>query len=233
MKKVLILVVSSQKPPYDVMMQTALDTWDSFEVEGVETIYYCGAPIKENTNKIIYFPIREEYANMGHKMLEAFQWAVKNKEFDYIARVNSSCYVDKKQLIKYIQTLEADNVFAGLEVKDDPKWMLGGGQFVLSRDLIYKVLENKDKWNHSLMEDVALSHLISNMGIDYTKGIACSINQKDGEWLLLSYGGCDNFLFTDFADVKKNSTHHFYRVKQDYQRYLDKIIMENLYKVLK
>lgn len=231
MKKVLILVVSSQKPPYDVMMQTALDTWDSFEVEGTETIYYCGSPRKDNTHKVIYFDIREGYDTMGYKMLEAFDWALKNKEFDYIARVNSSCYVDKNELIKYVQTLESDKVFAGVEIKDKVNWCWGGLQFIISKDVIQSVVDNKDKYNHSLMEDMAISHLVKDIGFEFTAGRGCSIDKMDKCWRLMPYGTCDAFEFTNFEDVKK-ANQFFYRVKMDGQRYIDKYLMQELFKVL-
>ena len=42
MKKVLILVLSCETPPYNKMVDTSKSTWDSIEVDGVETIYYFG-----------------------------------------------------------------------------------------------------------------------------------------------------------------------------------------------
>lgn len=231
MKKALILVVSSQKPPYLEMINTSLSTWDSFNIEGIETIYYCGQPVKQNTDKIIYFNWKEGYNTMGYKMLDAFDWALNNKEFDYIARVNSSCYVDKKQLIKHIQSLENSNVFAGVEIKDKKNWLWGGMQFILSKDIVKKVVENKDKWNHSLMEDMALSHLIYDLGMSYTEGKGCSIDKTNGQWRLMPYGEGEAFNFNDFKEVKRLN-HFFYRVKQDGERHVDKWIMEQLFNVL-
>lgn len=233
MRRVLILVVSSQKPPYDVMMQTALDTWDSFEVEGVETIYYCGAPKKDNTNKVIYFDIREGYDTMGYKMLEAFDWVLNNKEFDYIARVNSSCYVDKKELIKHVQTLTESSY--GLIVpssENEPSWYWGGGQIIVSKETVQKIVENKDKWNHSVMEDLGFSRMLNTLGIEYNNGKAASIDKLEKSWRFMPYGGGAPFTFTDFNDLK-NTTHFFYRVKMDGQRYIDKYLMNELFKVLK
>lgn len=214
------------------MIETSLNTWDSVEVEGVETIYYCGAPVKENTNKIIYFPIREDYANLGHKFLEALHWAKENKEFDYIARVNSSCYVDKKELIKHVQDLKEDAY--GLIVpasEHEPKWIWGGGQFILSKKVVDLILENKDKFNHSLMDDMAISRMLDYLGINYTEGKASSIDKLENRWRFMPYGGGAPFEFTDFNDLK-NTTHFFYRVKMDGQRYIDKYLMEQLFKVL-
>jgi hypothetical protein len=55
MKRVLILVVSSQNPPYDRMYQTSCETWDSIDVPGVETVYYFSEPMQPNTDTEIYF----------------------------------------------------------------------------------------------------------------------------------------------------------------------------------
>lgn len=234
MKKVLILVLSSQKPPYDTMMQTAFDTWDSFEVEGTETIYYVGEPVKNNTNKIIYLPIKEEYATMGHKALLAFDWCLKNKDFDYIARVHSSCYVDKKELIKHIQPLPTENVLAGVEIKDKQNWLWGGGHFILSKDVVQKIVDNQEYWNHSLMEDVALSHLGTKLGIDFTEGKSCSIDNMGNEWRVMCYGGSrECFLFNEFKNLRLLENQFFYRVKQDGKRHIDKYLMSELFKVLK
>lgn len=233
MRKVLILVVSSQKKPYRVMVDTALDTWDKVEVDGVETIYYFGEPVKDNASKFIYFPIREGYDTMGYKMLDAFEWVLKNKEFDYIARVNSSCYVDKKELKKFIETLPTEMVFAGVEVKDETKWCWGGCQFILSKDVVKMVVENKDKWNHSVMEDMALSHVVNQIGIEYTKGRSASIDKMVDGWRVLCYNGNQEcFIFNDFKDLRNLNNQFFYRVKQDGNRDVDAYLMKQLYEVL-
>src|SRR6202008_208576 len=101
-------------------------------------------PVKENTDKCIYFPVKETLHTMGAKTLLAYEWALMNKQFDYVARVNSSTYVDKKELIKYIQELPYNNVFSGLEVaksETQEKWMWGP-QFILSKDIVELVIAN-------------------------------------------------------------------------------------------
>jgi hypothetical protein len=236
MKKVLILAIGCQKEPWDVMMQTSLDTWDSINVDGVETIFYFGNPVKENTSKCIYFPVVETYNAMGEKMMRAFEWVLQNKEFDYVARVNSSCYVDKKRLIEYIQTLPDNNVFAGLTIKggDDYKedWLWGGGQFIISRDVVQKFVDNKEHLRHDLMEDVAISFLANKLEIPFYQGRACSIDNAGNDWICVVYGGGETFIFNNWEDVKLKSNEHFYRVKQDSDRSIDKLVMENLFKTL-
>lgn len=232
MKKVLILAIGCQLKPWDKMIQSSLDTWDSIEVEGVETIFYCGEPLKENTGKIIYFPIKESYSTMGEKMIQAFKWALKNKEFDYIARVNSSCYVDKKELIQHIQTLPDKELFQGLIVPESGKnqaWCWGGGQYIISKDVIQNIVDNRFYWNHELMEDVALSDIATRLNIPFTNGIACSIDKKENGWSYTCYK-TPNF---ESETIVKAEGQFFYRVKQDFDRAVDELIMKELYNVLK
>jgi len=231
MKRVLILVLSCETAPYGKMVQTSKETWDSVNVDGVDTVYYFGESAKQNTPSEIYLPVKESLSRMGEKTLKALEWALDNKEFDYIARPNSSCYVNKKELIKYIQTLPTENVFAGLEVADNPKWMVGAGQFIYSIDVVKKIVENKDLWNHQLMEDVAISCLANDLGITYMKGNACSINKRESDWLMISYGLEESKEFKEFSELK--SKHYFYRVKCDGRRDIDELIMRELFSVLK
>lgn len=232
MKTVLILVISCQNHPYGKMIETSLNTWDSVEVEGCETIFYCGKPVKENTDKIIYFHIDEALETMGEKTLQAYEWALKNKQFDYIARVNSSCYVNKKELIKYVQDLPENNVFAGVSVNAEPKWMFGGCQFILSRDIVEKIVYNRNSWNHGEMEDKSVSYLMNLLKVPYTDSRACSLNEGVNKWVCLGYGDGASFEFSDWNDVKEKSNHFFYRVKIDRNRNIDEYLMKRLFEVL-
>ena len=226
------MVISTNVEPYGKMIDTSLSTWDSVEVEGVETIFYCGEPVKENTDKIIYFPIEESLFTMGEKTILAYEWALKNKEFDYIARVNSSCYVNKKELIKHIQTLPNDNVFAGLRVDDKEQWIWGGGQFLISKDIIQKFVDNKRLLSKTEMEDKGFSYLANKLAIPYSIGKAASIERTNNGWICMCYNGQrQSFNFNHFNEIG-TIDQYFYRVKQDGKRELDEFIMNELFKNL-
>ena len=228
MKRVLIMVVSCEARPYGKMIDTSLLTWDSKEIEGVQTIYYCGTSTQLDTDKIKHFPIKDGLYQMGHKGLLAYEWALNTLEFDYVARVNSSCYVSKKKLLDYVQTLPNENIFEGLKIEDKEDWVWGGGQFIISRDVLQKIVDNKADWRHGEMEDKAMSFLAAKLGIPFKEGNACSINKQEDNWGLLSYGFGESIEFEDFKDVS-NSPHYFYRVKQDQRRELDEYIMIKLH----
>lgn len=232
MKTVLILVVSSQLSPYKKMWQTSKETWDSIEVSGVETVFYFGQPFKENTDKEIYFDIPEGYSNMGYKLTSAFEWSLANKSFDYIARVNSSTYVHKKELLSSVQSMPDSNLFAGLKVVGGEKeWIWGGGSFLISRDVVEKIVANKLKFNHKVMEDNGLSEIVAKIGIPFTDGRACSIDKMEHGWRCLCYG-TESFDFFDFSEMVKLKGQYFVRCKQDYNRDADEMVMKELLKYL-
>jgi hypothetical protein len=228
MKKVLIMVVSCEARPYAKMIETSHLTWDSVEIEDVQTIYYCGTSTNLDTDKIKHFPIKDGLYEMFFLRLLAYEWALNNLEFDYVARVNSSCYVSKKKLLDYVQTLPNDNVFEGLKIEDKEDWIWGGGQFIISKDVLQKIVDNKEHWRHGEMEDKAMSFLVTKLGIPFKQGNACSINKHEDNWGLLSYGIGESITFDSFDEIA-DSPHYFYRVKQDQRRELDEYIMIKLH----
>lgn len=236
MKNVLILVLSSDFSPYNKMIDTSCKTWDSIPVEGVETIFYCSQkdnPQGQSNDKLRYFDVGNSLFDMGHKNLAMYEWALANKEFDYVARVNASCYVDKKQLIKYVQDLPAENVFAGVKAESQHGgfYLWGGCQTIISRDVIQQFVENKHKWQHRFMEDEAMSFLATMLGIPFSNDMkSCSIDKFGDEWLCISYCGKSK-KFTSFDELNPPD-HIFYRVKQDGKRSVDEIIMKELFKHL-
>ena len=166
---------------------------------------------------------------MTKKTILAFQYVVKHCEFDYMVRVNSSCYVDKKRMVEFVETLPDKNVFAGSEVKDVQKWMWGGAQFIYSRDVVEAVA--CQQWDTRQMEDVAVSRVVNSLGIPYTKGLSCSINKRENDWLLIDYPNGNNKEFVNFDELK-DTNQFFFRVKCDGRREIDKYVMQELFKVL-
>jgi hypothetical protein len=231
MKTVLILVLSHDKHPYDRMVDTALDTWDSVDVEGTQTVFYFDGT-RHNKEKFIYLNVDSGILSMGRKTLAAFEYVLNNYKFDYIARVHSSIYVQKERLIEYVQTLPDKDFFAG-SVADSAnqfKYIWGGTGFIISHDVINKIVLNKIHWQHKYMEDESMSRLVNWLSITFSPGKAGAIDNMGENWRCISYGG-ESISFTDFSDLKKLN-HHFYRVKQDGKRWVDEFIMKELFRAL-
>lgn len=234
--KVLIAVISTRTPPYGEMIETSKATWDSVDVPGVETVFYVGEPESPLTDRVIGFPIKEAYRTMGHKNLQAWRWMLEHSDFDFMARVNASCYVHKARLLAHCADLLPVNYLAGSIYQGDekrPTWLWGGHQFLLSRDVVQAMVDNPQVWNHEEMDDVALSHAATALGVSFAQGEhACAIDRMGPDlWRVVSTNG-RNFEFTDWADVAKLDSQHFFRVKQDQRRHEDAMIMKELFKHL-
>lgn len=228
MKTVLVYVISTVLPPWDAMIGWSQETWDSESPEGTATYYYTDRKKGALPPRTFSFDVDADYSTMGKKDILAYRFALEHWSFDYMARVNSSCYVGKKRLLEYVQTLPDKNVFQGIGAYD---YVWGGGQYIISRDVVKAMVDHSEAWNHSVMEDVAMSQLVSKLGIPMDKeGNCCSVNKREKDWLCIEYnrGKNDAFAFTDFADMRKADKHYFFRVKQDLRRHLDHYIMQQL-----
>lgn len=227
MKTCLIYVLSSHSPPYGEMIKTAMATWDAEPLEGTRTVYYCGEPTGGDTDRVISFGVFEDYVTIGHKNLLAYPRAL-NWEWDYMARVNSSCYVHKRRLLEHVQSLPDFGVIKG--IVSDPtitskvtrQFMWGGGQFIFSRDVVEALVNNAHHWRHDLMEDVATSELAQDCDyrLDAT-GKFCSINKNGSGFVVLTYNGKPGFEFSDFSEIAKVDDQHFFRCKNDMDRRVD------------
>src|SRR6185312_5614867 len=232
-KKCLILVLSSDWPPYDVLMNCSQSTWDSINVKNCETVYYI-AGSNPNTEKVIYVPVTNDLHSMGRKTLAAFEWALANKECNYLSRPQANVFIHKRELMNYIKTLPDENVFDTLEVLATPttrRYGWGCGT-LFSRDVVKKIVDNKHLWDHSQMEDVSMSHLLDDIGVPYRKGRIVSIDRQMNGWQATCYE-TESFQFRDLSEIVKAKGQYWFRTKQDDNRAMDCVIMNELFKYLK
>lgn len=235
MKTGLIMVLSALQEPYYKLANTSQKTWDSEPVENMETIFYFGRSDKKNSDTTIYCPVDEDFFNIGYKNFYAFKWALEYKKWDYMIRPNASCYVHKTRLLNYIQTLPESNVYAGLRVCSVQPNYIWGPCIIMSRDVVSKIVDNTDKWNHSLIEDQAMSYVVHELNIPYMTGPQtglgiCAIEQcqDDKKWRLISYLN-SGYSFSDFRELQNDKDHFLFRCKHESDRDIDTHIMYQLF----
>ncbi len=229
--RVLILVLSSRREPWGDLMDTQLATWDSVEHPNVETLYYCahGSNRLEKKN-VRYSGMEDSLENISPRTLEALKWSLEIPDWDFMARPNSSCYVHKGSLYKHCETLPATGVLRGAwtgGAEGQEGFLWGGGQYIISRDVVERMVAGGEGWRNGLMDDEAITQCAKSAGVDLNQGaVFCTIDdQFEGKWLCMCYGLGEPFDFTDFADLKKADGHFFFRVKQDHSRRLDEKLM--------
>lgn len=231
MKRVLVFVLSCNTPPWNRLMQASMETWDSENIPDVPTVYYHGYPHRAANSKVLQLPLPEGYYAINDKNMMAFQESLK-WQWDYMARVNASCYVHKRRLLQHVQSLPDAGVFQC--VLADPtsncgtthKWPWGGMQFILSRDVVTAMAANSGHLRRDMMEDAALGELARVCGIEPNgNGLGCSINRNGSGWYTVCYGRGENRSFTEFSDIAE---HYFFRVKCDADRSMDEFVMRQL-----
>lgn len=207
--KVLIIVLSYQDNAiYSKFYKAQKDTWDSIHLDGVETYYLLGNHhCNEIINDEILTNFNYSYANCGNRTIKAFE-LTNHIEYDYIFRTNSSSYVDKELLIKYLEDKPKNNFYSGAIGNSNGVLFASGSGFFISKDLVKLVLDNKDTFEHNIIDDVDLGSFLNSY----------SINPINSERFDCGY---------DVNSIPNNYFH--YRLKTD-SRDID---VQNMYNIFK
>ena len=176
--KVLVLVANSNFYPSNIILPFIKKTWA--QDERIKTIFYQGDGENDSLNGdtlLLNVPSKQEFVN--EKGLKAFKWVLDHIEFDVLFRCTTTTYLDIENMINFLSKQKLDNFFCGpvdvypwYEVPEEDKitFVSGAGCF-FSRDVIKKLIENKDQYDFSLNDDVAISELLANkLKIPITQG---------------------------------------------------------------
>lgn len=241
MKKVLILVLSTEKEWYGRLAETSQATWDSVEVEGVETIFYFAKSNQPSTDKILFTDSDDDFWSMGKKTLAAFAYALANRKFDYIFRANASLYVDKAGLLEYVQDKPGHGLALGIlgpgSHNEKQFLYLWGPGYLLSRDIVQLVVDNREQWDHSVTDDNAISLLLHQLNVPLdNRGSMASIALRNGgyEFVFYGEGHGGGVTMKSLAELREQLPDQFaFRVKDDTNRENDVRLMKKLHEVFK
>ena len=180
-RKVVILVMSSSNNSYKKLEESIKETWFNSRDNDVEIIFYSDNdneinkveyPILRGNNLIL--PCNDGYFNLGIKTIMAFDWVSKNYKYDYIYRSNLGAFINVKNLLSFLVNKPKNKFYSGIIGKckislDKEIIFASGSGYLLSNDVINIILDNKNKWDHNIVDDVALGELLSNLQINLDK----------------------------------------------------------------
>jgi len=174
--KILILIISSVGEPYNRLEEAIRRTWGKNKNKDVEIFYNYGngtSPSKIYGDKIIC-ESEETLHNIGKKTIKSFELLYENYEFDYIFRTNLSSYVNIDNMLRYLIDKQRKNFYGGmctlnfsgehLQKFGEGTFASGSGYF-LSKDVVSLIIDNKELWDHSVIDDVAIAGLLKKLGI--------------------------------------------------------------------
>jgi hypothetical protein len=192
--KLIILVLSyNDNGIYTDFYKSQKETWDSINISNTSTYYYFG---NHESNEIcdhkILTNVSESLKNCGHKLINSLE-LIKDLEFDFIFRTNSSSYVDKSILYDRLVNIKDINYYAGINGYFDNIKFASGSGFVMTKNLVNLILNNKSSFRHDLIDDVAVGKLVGDLGVPLYSAERFDINNNN--------------------HIAKN--HYHYRIKTD------------------
>ncbi len=220
--KIIILILSSNTYPSKRNGDIIRTTWGKGDTN-LSQIYFYRSDVKTELNQNI-LSIRDSGTaqDIGYKTLKAFEWVSDNVEFDYIFRTNTSSYVNVGNLEKYIQEEASEESLLYRGILHERKYKgkksnfvyVNGAGVLMNKKVIDLVLSQKEQWDHSEWDDVALGKLM------FENGVIPSVGKR--------YTVVNNFYNNN---IPHENYHVRCRLDQDskYPRYLEKIVLKDVY----
>jgi len=187
----------------------------------------------DSETDFIFDDIPESYPVYIHKTIRAFEILNLKYNFDYLVRTNLTTFWDLTKLEINLEKLPKEKCYYGdgpLPTYDHKGYYVSGTDTIVSRDLVDKILENKEKIEYTYIEDASMglffhvylkTHIIvSNMC--FYEDIA---NYK------LEYDKINN----RFLEATKNNIDH-YRVKNKINReyndlFIYRFLLKKIYNI--
>ena len=229
------LILYSQSEIYDKMYDITNKYYKQFNY--VKTIYYLhDERISDNfynyESNILYVPGKNSWVpGLLDKTIKAFEYVNENYTYNYIVRPNISTVVNIPKLCNYLSN-QINNDYIGSPyvlnlkwidpisgVTDKRYWGLNfpsGTSYVLSKDVIDKIIVKKQTLHYELVDDLSL-------GVFY-KDNNLSISKMDEKYFVsVQYFNGKPIDLLDFDNIL------FYRNKTDEDRNID---VENMKKIV-
>lgn len=138
----------------------------------IKIIFYLGGYKKtefvgKNTLKL---SSSKKFQDIGVKTIDAFEWVDNNLDYDFIFRTSASSFLFIPKLIEFVnrnfKNIDYSGVIAQARyIGKDIKFASGSGYFV-SKKTVSIILNNKNLWNHKLIDDVALGEFLKEFNIE-------------------------------------------------------------------
>jgi len=158
----LVLYSTDNGGPYDKMQKITNKYYNTFS--NVDTFYYCYSPDLETNYKvkdnILYIKGKETYIpGILKKTISAFEYFKDQLSvYDYVIRSNISTIVRFDLLSDYLKNNPVQYACA-LCFRGDVKYS-SGTTITLSSSVVSKLVENKEKIDYSIIDDMSIGKFI-------------------------------------------------------------------------
>lgn len=167
--KILILILSSNNYPSNINKYFQKISW--LKNYRNEYFFYQSSNSNFIKKKILYLDCSADYKDINLKTIKAFEFSLKEFDFDFLLRTNTSSYIDIENLYNFLSLKKDGSIFAGHIGRsvDYPNFdFISGSAFILSRDLVNQLIVNKNSLDYSLPDDLMISKFFKQINIQFT-----------------------------------------------------------------
>lgn len=188
---------------------SCLETWvPEIEYQGHEVVFFEGNSEElkyDEVNRLLSLPVSGDYdynpcrvdpprSLMLERLVQALDWALKNKEFDYIFRTDDGSYINPFLLEEMYSCIEGfDCITNGF---------LGGAGMFFSKDLCKKIVEKVTREGlllNSSIEDRAICEVIQSLDAKVKQiGLLCPQYVVGENLFTVHYTNGKRMYFTDY-----------------------------------
>ena len=123
------------------------------------------------------------------KTIYSFEYIEKNFEYEYIMRTNLSSFFDINQLMVFINTLPKERLYCGKNNRN----YISGSCFILSKDVVKLIIQNKDRIDYNIIDDVSIGKLLRNLNIKLINNMSYEVHNTNTTMNIVSINNTPNF----------------------------------------
>lgn len=215
--KILILFIYSKDEHYDKMLQVQRSYCHKHD--NIRSFFVTYRKNQQNEveldDDIVYVKGEETYLGITRKTIYAMEYLLnKFQDIDFVVRSNMSTVINIPELKSFCSTLPKTDVYTSGMILDlqwfDPNsgivdkslWgtkYASGTSIILSKDLAGKLVKDKDRIRHDIVDDVAIGVFMKDVHkndapiakfIAVTSGIEANTIDTDAVFYRTRSGGC-------------------------------------------
>ena len=173
-KRVLVLVLCSRNYLSKISSNAQQNIWKKYK-QKYEIFHFVGKEdlgsrevnyIDNLDKNYLFINTDDGYKSIAEKTLLAFERVNRDYDFDYIFRTNTSSYINFSRLEKFITDNENILDYCGKKlITREGDVIASGAGFFLSRKNIELIIDNKNYYEETLPDDVAIARLLKRFNI--------------------------------------------------------------------
>ena len=176
--RTLVLVVSSDTYPSKRNKKIIKKTWIQNCPDNINVFFYkSGTETFINKNNEIILKVGKSTRDISKKNLLAFEYVLKNFEFEYLFRTTTTSYVNLKKLNDFIvdkftdiKDLYCGKIMETYDLEKNKQTFVSGAGILFSKATIQNIVKNKDKIDFELWDDVGIGKLLGELEINPVEG---------------------------------------------------------------